>query len=372
MIQFNDLHSQWACIKELAIPRIEEVILSSSFINGKDVLLFENNYADWNKVGYAIGCSNGTDALKMAFRSIGTEKNSVVFMPANTFIATISAIDQVMPDAHIELIDCDDYYQIDVEKLTHSLETTRSSYKRAFIVPVHLYGHTVDIKAILDLAERFDCEIVEDSSQAHGAIGVDNIMVGSFGKISAFSLYPGKNLGAMGDAGVITTNDKAHFETMRAMRTHGALKKYQHEIKGSNFRLDTLQAIILDEKLKHLDQWNNKRLQVAQHYNKNIKNQAFKLPIKAPYCGKHVYHIYCVRLIEGSRDIFQKYLKDRGIPTVIHYPVPIECTGAYSHLDTYSENTRRWSNQLISLPIHPFLSIDEVDYICDVLNSWQG
>ena len=278
----------------------------SKNINGKDVLLFENNYAEWNKVGYAVGCSNGTDALKMAFRSIGTEKSSIVFMPANTFIATISAIDQVMPDAHIELIDCDDYYQIDIEKLTHSLESKRSSYQRAFIVPVHLYGHTVDIKAILDLAERFDCEIVEDSSQAHGAIGADNIMVGSFGKISAFSLYPGKNLGAMGDAGVITTNDKAHFETMRAMRTHGALKKYQHDIKGSNFRLDTLQAIILDEKLKHLDQWNNKRLQVAQHYNKNIKNQAFKLPIKAPYCDKHVYHIYCVRLIEGSRDIFQK------------------------------------------------------------------
>ena len=371
-IQFNDLNAQWQVIKDGAIERIDKLFEKSYFIGGKDVGVFEENYAKWNQTSYAIGCSNGTDAIKLALRAMELKGKTAFYIPANTFVATIAAAEQAYPDADMHLIDCDPFFQIDVEILGDVLEKSRERYDNAVLVPVHLYGHTVDIKEILSLAEKFECIVLEDSSQSHGARGEDNIQAGSFGDASAFSLYPGKNLGAAGDAGVITTNSEIINSKIRALRNLGSEKKYYHEYKGFNNRLDNFQAIIVDEKLKHIDSWNAMRNDVVEKYNLGINNSNIVLPKKAPYCELHVYHIYCARVINGMRDDFQDYLKNKGITTVIHYPIPIECTGAYSYLDVYNENTRKWSEEIISLPIHPFMKDEEIEYICNAINTWRS
>ena len=370
-IEFNDLNAQWQLIKEGAIQRIDALFKDSYFIRGKDIAIFEANYAKWNNTKYAIGCSNGTDAIKLALMGMNLKGSVSFYIPANTFIATIAAAEHAYPEASMHLIDCDNYFQMDMDLLEESLSKNRTKSKHAVIIPVHLYGHTVDIKKVKSLASKYECIIIEDSSQAHGAVGEGDVMVGSFGRASCFSLYPGKNLGAAGDAGVITTNDESIKNRVFALRNLGSEIKYHHEIKGFNNRLDTFQAIIVDEKLKYIDTWNDMRNDVIKKYEKLIRHQHVLLPKRANYCQKHVYHIYCVRITNGKRQEFQKYLKDNGIPTVIHYPIPIEETKAYSYLNVYNQNTRNWAREIISLPIHPFLKNSEIEYISEVINNWK-
>ena len=370
-IQFNDLNAQWKCIKESAIERIDQLFEKSYFIGGKDIALFEDNYSNWNNNQFAIGCSNGTDAIKLALQAMEIKGSVGFFIPANTYIATILAAENAYPNASMHLIDCDQHFQIDTDILENTLNKERQKCDVAVILPVHLYGHTVNIKEIQGLAEKFDCIIMEDASQAHGALGEDNIKAGSFGKAAAFSLYPGKNLGAAGDAGVITTNDEALNNKIRALRNLGSEKKYFHDVKGYNNRMDTFQAIIVDEKLKHIDKWNANRNDVVDQYNANINHEHIILPVQADYCILHVYHIYCVRVTNGQREHFQSYLKENGVTTVIHYPIPIECTGAYSYFDVYNDNTRKWADEIISLPIHPFMKKEEIEYITNIINCWN-
>lgn len=371
-IQFNDLNAQWQCIKGSAQIRIDQLFAKSCYIGGPDIAVLEENYAKWNKTNFAIGCSNGTDAIVLALKALDLKGSIGIFLPANTYIATLIAAESAYPNASFHLIDCDDYFQIDCALLAASLDENRSKYEHAIIIPVHLYGHTVDIKSVQNLAKKSDCIIIEDASQAHGALGEDGIQVGSFGLASAFSLYPGKNLGAAGDAGIITTNSEALNKKIRTLRNLGSAEKYKHEVKGPNNRMDTFQAIIVDEKLKYLDQWNDARNAVVNQYNEKLKNDLVILPKQAPYCEKHVYHIYCVRIQDNLRDEFQAYLAEHKITTVIHYPIPMECSGAYSYLNVNNKNTRKWANEIISLPIHPFLKEEEIDYICNTINNWRA
>lgn len=370
IIKFNDLSKQWDLIKEEVSPRLEELFKKSDFIGGKAIEEFENNFSKYCKTKYAVGVSNGTDALKISLAALDLESPCGVIIPANTFIATALAITYLSNIKYeIILIDCDQYYQIDVDLLESYLKKNRKNWKSCVIIPVHLYGHPADMKRILEIAEEFNCFILEDASQAHGAI-VLNRKVGGLGDISAFSLYPGKNLGAAGDAGIITTNNEELFIKAKALRNYGSFKKYHYEYRGWNNRLDTIQAIILDSKLKYLDKWNNMRIEVANKYNDSIETNADVItPKHAPYIDKQIYHIYAIRV--KDRDSFQKYLLEHNIPTIIHYPIPIQKTNPFLHLDNFdNKRTLKNANELISLPIYPFLSADEIDYITRTINKY--
>lgn len=368
---FNDLASQWEIIKAKVMPRFEELFKKSDFIGGEAIAQFEQNFATYCGSKYAIGVSNGTDAIKLSLASFNLESPCGVIIPANTFIATVLAVTYLTELKYeLVLIDCDEFYQIDANLLEKYLKKNRTKWKSCVIIPVHLYGHPVDMKSVIEIAGKYNCQILEDASQAHGAM-VLNKKVGIFGNASAFSLYPGKNLGAAGDAGVITTNSKEIYEKLRSLRNYGSSKKYYYDQRGWNNRLDTIQAIIVDEKLKYLDKWNDMRITVAKKYNDLLStNGNIVLPKTAPYINKQIYHIYAIRVKE--RENFEKYLNSKNIPTVIHYPIPIQKTVPFKYLDEKFNNlkTIEYANQVISLPMHPFLTDEEIDYITTNINNY--
>ncbi len=370
-IKFNDLSMQWDEIKKDITPRLEHLFIKSDFIEGAAVRQFEQNFADYCGTKYAIGVSNGTDALKLSLAALNLESPCGVIIPANTFIANALAATYLTDLYHdLVLIDCDEYYQIDVDFLGSYLKENRKKLKSCVIVPVHLYGHPVDMKRVIEIKEKYDCYILEDGSQAHGAL-VLNEKVGGLGDVSAFSLYPGKNLGAAGDAGVITTNNEELYKKVKSLKNYGSSIKYHYNLKGWNNRLDTIQAIIVDEKLKHLDKWNEMRIEVARKFDEAFKdNDRIITPKIAPYINKHVYHIYAIRV--KQRDDFQKYLMDNNIPTLIHYPIPIQKTKPFKYLNDYFDNqkTIQYAEELISLPIHPFLTDEEINFIAKKVNNF--
>ncbi|MBD3195013.1 MAG: aminotransferase class V-fold PLP-dependent enzyme [Candidatus Lokiarchaeota archaeon] len=369
-IQFNDLSKQWEVIKDTAKVRLDKLFEKSDFIGGKAIEVFEKNFAEFCGTEFAIGVSNGTDAIKLSLASLNIKNKCGVIIPANTFIATVLAPTYLRDlDHKLVLIDCDEYYQMDVALLEECLEENRKKWNSCVIIPVHLYGHPCNIKKTMELAKQYDCFVLEDSSQAHGA-EVLNKRVGGFGDISAFSLYPGKNLGAAGDAGIITTNDEDLYKKVKSLRNYGSSKKYYYDFLGWNNRLDTIQAIILDEKLKYLDEWNNNRIQVAEKYNKELNElEDIILPKTAPYIEKQVFHIYAIRT--ENRDDLQAYLNKKEIPTVIHYPIPIQETKLFKYLDkNNNQRTKKYSRQLLSLPIHPFMEDNEIIFITDTIKEF--
>ena len=256
-----------------------------------------------------------------------------------------------------------------MDLLESCLKENRKKWKSCVIIPVHLYGHPADIKLTLELAEKYDCKVLEDSSQAHGAMVLSK-KVGVFGDLSAFSLYPAKNLGAFGDAGIITTNNEELYNRINASRNYGSLVKYHYEFRGWNNRLDTIQAIVLNEKLKYLDNWNGKRIENAKKYGDLLENiEGVITPKTAPYVDKNVYHIYAIRV--DNRDDLKEYLTKNNIPIVIHYPIPIQKTKPFLNLDKNDNpNAKQYANQLLSLPMHQFLTDDEINFIAEKINSY--
>ena len=371
-LKFNDLGAQWNCIKEEALPRITDLLERGWYIGGPEVERFENNFANYTDTKHAVGVSNGTDALKLCIQVLELHGCVDVIMPANTYIADpLSVWHQCNPKCkyNITLIDCDEYYQIDHLLLKSYLSARCSDvFDHTIILPVHLYGHPVNMECVMKTAEQYNCFVIEDASQAHGAV-CNGVMVGRFGHMCAYSLYPGKNLGAAGDAGIITTNDDTYCDKLKALRNYGSYVKYHNDLHGWNNRLDPLQAVILDEKLKHLDSWNEHRNHHAKDYAHLLKhNTAVILPKTAKYVDKNVYHIYTIRVKE--RDKLQKFLSDNNIPTVIHYPVPLQKSKIFNYLDTGNDKTVEYADQLLSLPMHPFMTSMEVQYICDTINKF--
>lgn len=369
-LKFNDLSKQWDAIKEEVTPRFEELFRKSDFIGGNAINEFEQNFAEYCATNYGVGVSNGTDALKLSLASLNLESPCGIIIPANTFIANALAasyLKDIISD--LVLIDCDKYYQIDTELLELYLKKNRKNWKSCVIIPVHLYGHPSDMKQILQIANEYNCFVLEDSSQAHGAV-VLNKKVGCLGDLSAFSLYPGKNLGAAGDAGIITTNNEELYNKVKSLRNLGSSMKYHYDFKGWNNRLDTIQAIIVNAKLKHLDKWNDMRITVAMNYNNLLEpNKNVVIPQKAPYADKQVYHIYAIRVKE--RDKLQDYLTKNNIPTIIHYPIPIEKTTPFKYLGKFdNKRTKQYANELLSLPMHPFLTDEEIEYITTKINTF--
>jgi dTDP-4-amino-4,6-dideoxygalactose transaminase len=368
-MKFNDLSMQWAAIEAAALPKLVDVLKTGNFILGSPVSVFEKAFAAWNGNTHAIGVANGTDALKICVRALDLKGKSKFYVPANTYIATLlGVVFSLEQDYEYELIDCDSYFQMDCSVLENSLKRDSGHYDNLVVMPVHLYGHCCDMVRLMDMKSRYAFKMIEDCSQAHGTVSSEGKKVGQYGEVSAFSLYPGKNLGAAGDAGIIVTNDNDIAQRCLYLRNLGSAIKYQHDVIGWNSRLDTVQAVILNEKLQHMDSWNASRNRVAEQFSARINNPHIVLPKKADYCEYHTYHIYPI--LTKHREAFMKHLSDLEIPTLIHYPIPIEKTKAFSS-DANNINTIIYSEQLVSLPMHPFLTDEEITHIVDGINSFH-
>ncbi|MBU1061144.1 MAG: DegT/DnrJ/EryC1/StrS family aminotransferase [Candidatus Omnitrophica bacterium] len=356
---------QYEDIKDEIRRPIEEVIKSGQFILGKDVGLFEEAFSDYCGMKYGIGVNSGTDALFLACLACGIEKGDEVIVMPHTYIATILAVS--MAGARPVLVDIDEKtYNIDVSKIEKAI-----TKKTKAILPVHLYGHPVDMDPLMEIAKKYNLKVIEDCAQAHGAM-YKSKKVGSFGDAACFSFYPTKNLGAFGDAGMVLTDSDQIKQKLISLRDYGRKGRYEHVIKGYNSRLDTLQAAILRVKLKHLDEWNEKRRKNAHIYTKLFKEKEsdLMLPYEADYI-KHVYHLYVVRI--KNREKVMKQLMDRGIRTLIHYPIPIHLQTAYKDLGYKKGDfpvAERCCGEILSLPMYPELTEQEIRYVVYTLSEF--
>lgn len=355
-VPFVDLRDQYATIEEEIDEAISRVLRGTDFVLGRDVALFEEEFAAFCEVEHAVGVDSGTSALEMALRAHGVGPGDEVITVANTFIATALAISYV--GARPVLVDADPQtHTMDVSLLKRAI-TERSKA----IIPVHLYGHPADMDPIMDVARQRGLIVIEDACQAHGA-RYKGRRVGSIGDAAAFSFYPGKNLGAYGDGGIVVTNDERVADSLRMLRNYGQREKYQHLLRGFNRRLDTLQAAVLRVKLKHLDEWNGARRRHAQRYDDLLAGTGLALPVEADY-AQSVYHLYVIR--SRDRDGLSGFLRDKGISTGIHYPIPVHLQPAYRDLG-YGEGSfpvaEEYAKQLLSLPMYAELPPEAMEYV---------
>ena len=359
VIKFLDLKKQYKTIKYEINEAIFEVINDTAFVGGKYVERFEENFASYLRIKNAIGVGNGTDALEIALWALNLPKGSEVIVPANTFIATSEAVSR--NGLKVKFVDCDKYYQIDIKSLQKNITPKTSA-----IIAVHLYGHPANMKKIIKLAKKYNLKVIEDSAQAHGAM-IDNQKVGTFSDLATFSFYPGKNLGAYGDGGIIVTNDDILAAKIRAYINHGRSSKFNHEFEGRNSRLDGMQANILNTKLKHLDSWLQKRNAIAQKYLTHINNSQIKLP-KIKKNIFHAWHLFVIQV--QDRDRFREYMAKKGIQTGIHYPVALPKLQAYNVPCNVFKACKE-DDYLVSLPIGEHLTKKEVKTVIQAINLFS-
>lgn len=361
MIKFLDLKKINNRYREEIASRIKDILDKGWYLQGEENENFTKNFANFCGTKFALGVANGLDALNLIIKAYGFGNGDEIIVPANTYIATILAISEngcipilVEPDIKTYNINPD------------SIEEKITSKTKAIMV-VHLYGQAVQMEKIWKIAKKYNLKIIEDSAQAHGAIYQEN-RTGNLGDASGFSFYPGKNLGCIGDGGAVTTNDEELFNKIKAIANYGSDRKYHHIYKGVNSRLDEIQAAVLDIKLKHLDSDNNKRREISKYYRENIKNSKIILP--ETYDEKsHVWHIFAVRT--QNRDEFQKYLTEKGIQTIIHYPTPPHKQGAYKEWNNLSfPITEEIHNTILSLPISPVMTDSEIEKVVEVVNEY--
>ena len=355
------MKSQYNTIENELNDAIFKVIHDSAFIGGKYVAFFEKNFAGYIGVKHCVGVGNGTDALFVALKALGIGTGDEVVTVANSFVATSEAI--TMTGSKVVFVDCfEDTYNIDVDKIENAVTS-----KTKAIIPVHLYGQPADMGKIREIAHKYDLFVVEDAAQAHGA-EYKGAKIGTLGDLACFSFYPGKNLGAYGDAGCIVTNDDTLAKKARMTANHGRNEKYNHEFEGINSRLDGLQAAILDVKLRHLDKWIERRRAVAKRYDDGLKDVVITPSVLSHV--KHVYHLYVVRV--KNRDRVKELLAKKGIATGIHYPIPLPFLKAYSYLGHKSSDfpvTYSIKDEILSLPIHGDMNDEQVDYVIDSLKD---
>ena len=381
VIPQNDTVAGYQACKPLIDRAIARVLESGWYILGQDVAQFERGFSEYVGVKLGVGVASGTDAIEVALRALGIGPDEVVFTVSHTAVATIAGIERT--GASVALVDVDrDTYTMCPNHLEASIKalTRSSTLKAAAIVPVHLYGQPADIPAIMDLARRYGLLVVEDCAQAHGAESGGR-RVGSWGDAAAFSFYPTKNLGALGDAGIVVTNDHAVAERARAIRQYGwpaDSSPSQGGVRGGhisaapgiNSRLDELQAAILNEKLSRLDQDNERRRCVADAYHKALVDTPLILPTHRSQAG-HVYHQYVLQATD--RDALRNFLQKRGVGTGIHYPHPIHQQPAYLNRFFGCDQlpvTEQLVGDIVSLPMYPQLSDQQVDTICETIQAW--
>lgn len=364
-IPLMKLSDCYGLIYDEVIDKLKQIILTTNFIGGEEVKRFEEEYAEYCNVKHAIACGNGTDALILTLRAMSIGHGDTVVTVPNTFIATSEAVTSV--GANVDFVDIDEKtYTMDPEKLEDFIKKNRYSKIIKCIIPVHLYGQMADMESIMEIAKKFDLKVIEDSSQAHGAL-LNNKGPGQYGDAATFSFYPGKNLGAFGDAGAVITNDEELGKKIKMLSNHGRVEKYRHEIEGYNSRLDTIQAAVLRIKLKYLDKWTEMRISNAAYYNELLRNEN----IITPYVregSKHVYHLYVIRI--KDRDNVIEQLANKGISTGIHYPIPLHLQPAYKYKG-YQEGdfpvSEKVSKEIVSLPLWAELEKSEIEKICNVL-----
>ena len=344
MIKFLDLHAQYRSIQPAIDGAIADIISRSAFIGGADVAGFEKAFAAYQQVSQCIGVANGTDAIEIALEALDLPKGSEVIVPANTFIASSEAVSRT--GLRVVFADVDPAsYTLDIADVRRRLTPNTSA-----IMAVHLYGHPCRMDELREIATEAGLKIIEDCAQAHGAEYCGQ-RVGGLGDVATFSFYPGKNLGAYGDGGAITTNDEALAKRCRMIANHGRTGKYDHQFEGRNSRLDALQAAILSVKLEHLDSWVDRRNELAQAYSVGLKGVGdLALPVLPQNC-RHAFHLFVVRT--DRRDGLAAFLKDRGIETGVHYPISLPKLEAYNYLDQGEEDmfANRSDATLLSLPI---------------------
>ncbi len=359
-----NLQKQYATIKSEIDPAIQKVLNDCDFIQGQAVKDFETAFADYCETRYCAGVSNGTDALYMALVAAGIKPGDEVITQANTYIATVLAISRV--GAKPILVDADPHtYQIDPVLIEKALSTRTKA-----IVPVHLYGHMAPMDDITRIASKYGLRVIEDAAQAHGAT-YKGKRAGTFGDMACYSFYPGKNLGGYGDGGAIVANKEAYDAKLRKLRNYGEEKKYVHVEKGFNFRLDTLQAAVLNVKLKHIDNWNAARRKHAALYTKLLSQiPGIQLPKEDPNQSS-VYHLYVIQV--DKRDELLEFLKRKNIYCGIHYPIPVHMQGAYSDLKLPKgmyKVTEAAADRIISLPMYAELTQKEIEYVVDCIKEF--
>lgn len=364
-IPFVDLRAQLATIRDDVYQNLQRAVERTDYILGEEVERFEMDFAAYCGCTHAIGLNSGLDALRLSLMAMGVGPGDEVIIPANTFIACALAISDV--GGRPVLVEPDEKtYVLDA---THVAAHMTSRTKA--IMPVHLYGQPVEMDAINDLARRHGVWVIEDASQAHGATNRGR-RVGGLGHIAAFSLYPGKNLGAYGDAGIITTDNPQWADRIRLLRNYGSSQKYFHELRGFNSRLDTLQAAVLTAKLPHLDTWNSQRRTAALRYTSLLAGVGDIVTPSVTEGTEHVFHLYVIR--SRRRNALADFLRHRGVTTIIHYPVPIHKQQAYRSMGLWRDGdfplTERLCDEILSLPIYPGITTEQIDYVVEWIRSF--
>jgi dTDP-4-amino-4,6-dideoxygalactose transaminase len=364
-VRFVDLGAQYRDLAAEIEPAIAAVLSNTDFILGRAVSQLEEEFAIFCDGSYAVAVDSGTSALELSLRAFEIGAGHEVITVANSFIASALAVSHT--GAKPVLVDCNpENYTIDVSRLEQAI-TPRT---RA-IIPVHLYGQPADMDPILEIASKYDLVVIEDACQAHGA-SYKGKRVGSLGHAAAFSFYPGKNLGAYGDGGMVVTKDQRITKSLQSLRNYGQEQKYKHLSKGYNRRLDTLQAAILKVKLHHLDSWNSSRRQLAHLYNQSLEGAGVVTPMVAPY-AEPVWHLYVIRT--KKRDALQAHLASEGVMTGIHYPIPIHLQPAYSDLGYRRGDfpvTEAYADEILSLPMYAELPTDAVRNVADIIREFNS
>ena len=356
--RFDYMHNE---LKNKIIEAVNRVIDSNWFIDGKELDNFEKKFADYCQTKYCIGCGNGLDGLTLALRAMNVKKGDEVIIPSHTFIATALAVSNIGAIPIFVEVKEDDY------TINPKLIEDKITEKTKVIIAVHLYGQCADMDEINKIAKKHNLYVLEDAAQAHGAL-YKGRKAGSLGDAAEFSFYPGKNLGAMGDAGCVVTNNEKIANKIRELRNYGSIKKYCHEEKGVNSRLDEIQASILNVKLQKLDKWNEYRQKIANRYLNEIKNDKIKLPKVSEY-NQHVWHLFVVEV--EDRKEFINYLKDNNISSLIHYPTAIHKQKAYKEYENLDlPIALEKASRVVSLPMYYGLKDEEIDYVINIINKY--
>jgi len=382
-IPFLDLMTPHLELEEELVNVFRECLRTASFVGGSQVQGFEEEFAQFCETKYCVAVNSGTDAIRFALVAAGIGRGDEVITVPNTFIATTEAISQT--GANVVFVDIDEKtYNMDPSKLEdflkkrYALDAMRSALRPRAVLPVHLYGQCADMDAIREIADRYGLIVIEDACQAHGAQYFSKRenrwqKAASMGLAAAFSFYPGKNLGACGEGGAITTDDPEIARKVSMLRDHGQAKKYYHDFEGYNGRLDAIQAGFLRVKLKRLSEWNEKRRQNASRYNEILKSVDHIVTPYEPEWTKAVYHLYIIRT--EKREELQKYLSEKGVNTGLHYPIPLHLQNAYQKSGLTNGNypvTEKVAQEILSLPMFPQLTEQQILYVAEKIKEFAS
>ena len=370
-LQMVDLKSQYLKIKDEVDAAILDVINNTAFINGPAVGEFAENLSKYMDGVYAIPCANGTDALQIALMALDLKPGDEIIVPSFTYVATAEVIGLL--GLTPVMVDVDyDTFNITVENIKKAL-----SEKTKAIVPVHLFGQSCDMEPIMQFAKEHNLYVIEDNAQAIGALYTfsdgTKAKTGTMGTIGCTSFFPSKNLGCYGDGGALFTKDETLAKKIKMIANHGQEIKYHHKVIGCNSRLDTIQAAILDIKLKHLDEYCNSRYDAAQYYSEQLKNiSGIKVPIELPQ-STHVYHQYTIKVLNGKRDELKSFLASKGVPSMIYYPLPLQEQEAFKHITRAAEDlniAKDLAYSVLSLPIHTEMTKEQQNMVINAIKEF--